>query len=252
MIPTVEACPVCGGSCNLFDVVDFNRSADQVRDRPAALSGRPVYYSLCSQCGFCFAPELHRWPRSEFAHKIYNSDYVHVDPDYVETRPRTNAANLRAAFGAAAGVIRHLDYGGGDGLLAAILREAGWNSFSYDPFVDDDSDPAELGRFDLITAYEVFEHVPDVRQLMAHLRLLLAPDGLVLFSTLVSDGSIHPDRRLTWWYAAPRNGHISLYSRNSLAVLAHAHAFKFGSFSPGLHAFFTEVPPWASHLMRAA
>jgi hypothetical protein len=40
----------------------------------------------------------------------------------------------------------------------------------------------------------------------------------VLFSTLLSDGEIVRGRPLRWWYAAPRNGHISLFSAQSLRL----------------------------------
>jgi SAM-dependent methyltransferase len=243
-------CPVCRGAVSLLDVVDFNKTCEEFRGRYFDLAGVPVYYALCGSCGFCFAPELCAWPPEEFAARIYNDEYVVVDPDCVETRPRANAASLVRMFRNLPASIRHLDYGGGNGLLAKVLREAGWDSVSYDPLADKDVKAEHLGKFDLITAFEVFEHVPDVQGLMSDLRLLLSPGGVVLFSTLLSDGDIQPNRRLTWWYASPRNGHISLFSKRSLALLAKNSGWNFGSFSRGSHAFFTSVPSWAAHLIR--
>jgi SAM-dependent methyltransferase len=214
------------------------------------MCGIPVYYSLCGKCGFCFAPQLAQWKLEEFEERIYNDEYVLVDPDYVETRPRANAASLISMFGDRARSIKHLDYGGGSGLLVKLLNGSGWQSVSYDPFVDKAVNVEQLGQFDLITAFEVFEHVPDVQNLMSNLRILLSPNGLVLFSTLLSDGNIHRNQRLSWWYASPRNGHISLFSRNSLAILARNNRFDFGSFSDGFHVFFSSVPPWANHIIR--
>ncbi len=241
-------CPVCGGACSLLDVVDFNKSCEEARDKFLGLSGIPVYYALCGKCGFCFAPELMTWGLERFEERIYNDEYVVVDPDYIEARPRTNAATLISIFKDRAHSVRHLDYGGGDGLLAKILRESNWQSISYDPFVDRNINVEQLGKFELITAFEVFEHVPDVQKLMSDLRSLLSGNGLVLFSTLLSDGNIHSNQRISWWYASPRNGHISLFSRNSLAILAQNNGFNFGSFSEGLHIFFTKVPPWADQV----
>jgi SAM-dependent methyltransferase len=243
-------CPVCAGSCALLDVVDFNRSCEEERGKVLPLAGVPVYYALCGTCGFCYAPEIAAWPLKEFEDRIYNADYAAVDPDYREVRPRTNAAMLRATFGEPGRAIRHLDYGGGSGLLAATLRESGWQSASYDPFVDRDTRIDTLGRFDLITAFEVFEHVPDVSRLMETLQALLAPGGMVIFSTLLSDGHLYPKQRITWSYVAPRNGHISLYSRTSLAVLGRRYGWNFASFSELLHVFFTTPPPWASQMLR--
>jgi SAM-dependent methyltransferase len=243
------SCPVCHGNCTVLDTVDFNKSCEEARGRFLDLSGIPVDYALCGRCGFCFAPELVTWTLEEFEERIYNDEYVLVDPDYVERRPRANAAWLASMFGERAQSIRHLDYGGGAGLLAELLRQSNWQSLSYDPFVDRDTDIRQLGRFDLITAFEVFEHVPDVRELASNLRALLAPNGLVLFSTVLSDGHIRSEQKLSWWYASPRNGHISLFSRDSLAILARDNGFLLGSFSEGFHVFFTKVPPWAEHVI---
>ena len=76
-----------------------------------------------------------------------------------------------------------------------------------------------MGKFNLITAYEVFEHVPDVNVLMKNLTEAMTEDCLILFSTLALDENIKKNRRITWWYASPRNGHISLFSKKSLAIL---------------------------------
>ena len=245
-------CPICESVSTRFDVVDFNKSCEELRGKCLPLSGVPIQYYLCQKCGFCFAPEVYRWRLDEFASKIYNSEYVEVDPDYLDARPRANAQNLVNMFRDAPVSIRHLDYGGGNGLMSDLLFEAGWQSSSYDPFIDRDIQPTDLGKFDLITAYEVFEHVPDVKQLISNLSTLLIEDGIVLFSTLLSDGNIATHQRLTWWYASPRNGHISLFSRKSLAILAERGGFNFGSFSEGFHAFWRNVPTWAAHVIRAS
>lgn len=245
-------CPVCDEACSLLDVMDLNKSCEVEGGKIFALAGIPVYYALCGQCGFCFAPELATWTLEQFEEQIYNDEYVLVDPGYIDTRPRANAASLLAMFANRANCIRHLDYGGGSGVLVNVLKESNWQSVSYDPFVDKDICIERLGKFDLITAYEVFEHVPDAQKLMANLRSLLSPNGLILFSTLLSDGNICANQRIYWWYAAPRNGHISLYSKNSLIVLAQRNGFNFGSFSVGFHVFFTNVPSWADHIIQIA
>lgn len=243
-------CPVCSGPSSLLDALDFNKCCLEDEGVVFGISGIPVHYLLCGNCGFCFAPEFGSWTLDEFAEKIYNRDYVLVDPDYVDVRPRSNAAGLISMFGDRAHAVRHLDYGGGGGLLARLLRESNWQSVSYDPFVNRDADIAQLGKFDLITAFEVFEHVPDVRVLMSNLRSLLAPDGIVLFSTLLSDGNIHANQKISWWYAAPRNGHISLFSKTSLATLAKSRGLTFANFSQDRHLFFTKIPPWAEQAIR--
>ncbi|MGE0372281.1 MAG: class I SAM-dependent methyltransferase, partial [Gammaproteobacteria bacterium] len=202
-------CPVCGSHCAPLDVVDFNKSCAESWGTHLPLSGISIYYYLCSECGYCYAPEFLHWRPEDFRARIYNEDYIRVDPDYVEKRPSINATGLASTFGHAAASIRHLDYGSGSGALSALLRQAGWQSTAYDPYANPDSAPDAAGRFDLITAYEIFEHVADVNRLMADITNLLAEDGVLIVSTLLSDGFIAPQQRITWWYAAPRNGHIS-------------------------------------------
>jgi SAM-dependent methyltransferase len=243
-------CQICEGASFPLDVVDFNKSCEEARGKHLPLTGVPIYYYLCEQCGFCFAPEFSQWKLEDFEKRIYNSEYVQVDPDYLEVRPRTNAKNLIDAFGYRGPEIRHLDYGGGRGLLSNLLHKSGWQSTSYDPFVDHDIHLESLGKFDLITAYEVFEHVPNVKQLIGNLSSLLVQDGVILFSTLLSDGKLGSRQRISWWYASPRNGHISLFSRKSLAILGAKEGFHLGSFSSGFHAYWRNVPPWAKHIIQ--
>jgi len=256
-VPPIEAittqvppCPVCGGSSEWLDALDFNKSCEEARGKILPPSGVLVCYALCSHCGFCFAPQIYAWPAETFEQWIYNDTYVEVDPDYLGARPRGNADMLGQLFPQAPAA-RHLDYGGGNGMLADILRGRGWDSSSYDPFADRGQTHESRGQFDLITAFEVFEHVPDVNALMRDLEQLRTPTGVVLFSTLVSDEEIRPNKPIKWWYAAPRNGHISLYSRKSLGLLASRMSLNFGSFSNNLHALFRTVPAWAEHLIKA-
>lgn len=247
---TSPRCPICNNVSPLFDVVDFNKSCDEAKGKFLALSGIPIYYALCSVCDFAYSPEVCSWSLVDFEQRIYNNEYKDIDPDCVEVRPRKQAVNLTSLFGKDAKSIRHLDYGGGNGLLSTLLSDAGFDSSSYDPFINETTNINELGTFDLISAIEVFEHVPDVNSLMTNLRMLLKPDGVVFFTTLMSDGDIVKNMRLTWWYASPRNGHISLFSKKSLTMLAGKHAFNVGSFNDGAHLLWRTAPSWASHLIR--
>ncbi len=246
----MSRCPVCGGSAKLLDVVDFNKSCEEQRGKFVPLAGVPIYYEQCESCNFCFAGEICQWPKERFSELIYNQDYKEFDPDYLGARPLANAHAVLNGFKDATSSIRHLDYGGGDGLLSKTLTEHGWNSMTWDPFTQSSTDLRDLGCFNFITAFEVFEHVPDVHELMGHLKKLLQNPGIVIFSTLLLDGNIQGNSRLTWWYASPRNGHISLFSKRSLEILAAEYGLKFGSFSPGAHLFFTEIPAFAQHAIR--
>lgn len=245
-----HVCPACGAATELLDRVDFNKSCEELRGRMLPPSGLLVEYELCDACGFCFAPEIARWTKVQFAERIYNDAYADVDPDYREARPLANAQAVANMFGENSLAIRHLDYGGGNGVLSEALFAQGWDSHSYDPFVEGDTLPA--ARFNLITCFEVFEHVPEIHVLAEALANLLDDEGVVIFSTLLSDGNIVRGTPLRWWYASPRNGHISLFSRRSLALLGERHGLRCGSFSPNLHVWWRNLPEWGKTLMRDA
>ncbi|MFI4936120.1 MAG: class I SAM-dependent methyltransferase [Caulobacterales bacterium] len=245
-------CPVCGDDCAPLDVVDFNKSCEEYRSKFLPLSGTPIYYYLCEYCGFCFAPSICQWTPEEFSRRIYNADYAEIDPDYLDVRPRGNAAFLSNLIGSSAPEINHLDYGGGNGLLSSLLREAGWRSQSCDPYGGGGADLAGAGKFDLISAFEVFEHVSNPRELISTLTSLLNDSGVIIFSTLVSDGHIAKNQRLNWWYASPRNGHISLFSKNSLHALGRLEQLVMGSFSENTHLYVRpgRTPEWAKHFIN--
>ena len=245
----VPPCPVCSGKSRLFDMLDFNKICGPQDLHVPAPSGIAIYYALCKSCGFCFAPELLKWAHAQFAQHIYNDDYILVDPEYAAIRPRAFHHLLQQAFGEHASGFSHIDYGGGNGTLAKMLCDTGWNSRSYDPFSNPDVNPDALGQFDLVTAFEVFEHVPDVHALMHRLTTLLKEDGVLFFATQLSDGQILPGQRLTWNYAAPRNGHISLYCKASLEYVAKQYGFNLASDWHSLHLMYRNKPAWAAKVL---
>jgi SAM-dependent methyltransferase len=240
-LPPRQRCPICGGEAPQHDLLDFNRSCEDHKGPVLPRSGRLVAYCLCPSCGFCFAPEFLAWEASDFAKYIYNGDYERVDPDCKGERQKDQIEVLERLLGGGKDRISHVDYGAGLGLLSGQLAERGWQSTAYDPYLNRGRKPAQ--RFDLVTAFEVFEHVPHPNALMDDIQSLLKQDGLLLFSTILSDGLIRPSSPLDWWYAAPRNGHISLYSAKSLRLLMERHGFQLVSLSSGYHYAFAGKPP---------
>jgi 2-polyprenyl-3-methyl-5-hydroxy-6-metoxy-1,4-benzoquinol methylase len=100
---------------------------------------------------------------------------------------------------------RILEIAAGDASLSACLAEAGVAAWANDLREDTlaaavamfktrdqinvlagncfDLDPAQIGRFDLITACEVIEHVAHPADLLRHLKRFLEPGGHVLLTT---------------------------------------------------------------------
>ncbi|TFW23851.1 methyltransferase domain-containing protein [Duganella callida] len=249
LLPAYDGCPACGRGMVPHDVVDFNKSCGEAHGRYLPLAGTAVYYHRCPGCGFAQAPAFRQWTRQAFRAHLYNDDYAAVDPDGVSVRPLQNADFVHQLFGESRAAIRHLDYGAGSGLLSATLRERQWDSLAYDPFADDERKPTQLGKFNFITAFAAFERAPDVKALMADLLALMDEECVLIFSTRFSDGQLQPNTRLTWWYAAPRNGHISLFSKRSLVLLAEQRGLQFGSFNEDTHCLFGRLPAWGRKLL---
>ena len=222
-----QNCLICDSATELLDVVDFNKNCEEARGVFLELSGLPIYYSICNSCNFTSCETTFTWSEQEFIEKIYNDEYKKIDPDYISARPLNNAKFINEMFAESQEKIRHLDYGGGNGVLSGHLRDHGWNSISYDPFHEKYPSLDTLGQFDLITAFEVFEHVPNPNQLMNNLDRLLTKNGLIIFSTLISDNHLKKGSRINWWYCSPRNGHVSLFSNRSLHLIAKKYAFNF-------------------------
>jgi hypothetical protein len=235
-------CLLCGHTAHLFDVVDFNKSCDR-QEGEYQLSGIAIYYAICDHCGFCFAPEIMAWTDAELKEKIYNDEYVLIDPEFVEIRPKKDEARLNELF-PQHDHIRHLDYGGGEGKLSQLLKNSGWNTISYDPFFNTDQEIEQLGKFDLITVFEVFEHTKNIHRLMEDLSLLVKPEGVIFFSTAVTDKTIFRNKRLDWWYASPRNGHISLFRLDNLITLGQRYGLNMLSNQVNYHFFYKDAPSW--------
>ena len=55
--------------------------------------------------------------------------------------------------------------------------------------------------------------------------------------------------KLGWWYARPRNGHISLFCRAALKKARASVGFQCVSLKADLHMAFKTLPEFARHLV---
>lgn len=228
-------CPICAGISTPKWGISFQKACNSVNTNEDF--NPEIEYCECRTCGFIFASTMHSWTKEQFNDLVYNDKYTLVDPDHVIARAQNNAEFLDSTFKGLS-TKPHLDYGGGTGKLSEFLRAKKWDSTSYDPFYNKSS---VQGPFHFITAFEVFEHVPDIKSMMMTIRHNMSEDSVLLFSTLVTDCVQDIN---TWWYASPRNGHISLFSIKSLHVLANQYRLTFVSLNRNTHLMYKIQPKW--------
>lgn len=226
---TIE-CKICGKASQFFDVVDLNKVAlhNPYMFGPANVH---VAYFRCPDCCFLGTDFFDDWSPSDFARFIYNDDYVIIDRDYVSSRPRW-VTGLLTPLLKERPATRILDYGAGNCVFSEAMRDAGFHVVNYDPFTFPER---PTGKFEVITCVEVMEHSPAPYQTLMDMLSFLAKDGCVLFTQDLQPANI-TSIRCSWWYAAPRNGHVSLYCDSTLARLAARAGLVYFRGHP-LHAF---------------
>lgn len=242
-----RACKICGGATVLYGVVDLNKSCEEHRGFRLPLAGIPVYYRRCAGCGFLFTDAFDDWSTSEFQAHIYNDGYQLVDPDYKTSRPSANADMVMNYWGELKSQLKVLDFGGGNDMLCAALRAGGFaTAVTYDPMVLEHARRPE-GKFDLVTCFETLEHLPDPLAGIASILEFVADPGLILYSTLTVPHDID-GCGVGWWYVGPRNGHVSIFSKQALTTAWGQYGYKTVSFNPGLHCAFRTLPSYLSIL----
>ncbi len=120
-----------------------------------------------------------------------------------------------------------LDWGGGNGLFCRMMRDQGFNFYNDDKYAD----PFYCHGFtrrqcggqpiDVITSFEVFEHLPNPANDLAQIEKL--NPKLWIFST-----QLYSSQDCTWKYLAPDTGrHVFFYSGEALSLFASARGYRF-------------------------
>jgi 2-polyprenyl-3-methyl-5-hydroxy-6-metoxy-1,4-benzoquinol methylase len=119
---------------------------------------------------------------------------------------------------------KFLDYAGGYGVFVRLMRDNGFNFYRQDMYCEnifakyfDISDCNPTDKFELITAFEVFEHLTNP---IEEIGKIFEKSDALLFST-----ELQPKNKMNstkdWWYFAEETGqHISFYTIKSLEIIA--------------------------------
>jgi hypothetical protein len=248
--PQCVPCKCCGALADIYGLVDFHKNCELSRNKALGISGIPVYYHRCPACRFIFTTALDHFTPEDFLRYVYNDQYPLIDPEFAEIRPKANANLLCTVLTQQVRPARILDYGGGNGLLAQSLRDAGFAHVEcYDPFVPRFS-TKPAGRFDAVVCFEVLEHSTRPAHTLADIISSLTDSGFIFCSTLLQPADI--DRQgLQWWYAAPRNAHVSLYSKESLGKLLEPFGLDVYSLDESYHVLYRANREFGTHAIVA-
>ena len=193
------------------------------------LSRYDARYRRCEACGFVFIEDV-RWLEEAYSAAIAASDTG------IAVRNLRVAAEasvlIQLAFPRAQ---RFLDYGGGAGLFVRLMRDRGFDFHLLDKYCANvfaggfEAQPGD--RFDLLTCFEVVEHLleplPAFRELAA-----LAP-AIIIGTELLPARRNRPGE---WWYYAPETGqHVCFYTRRALETIGERLGMHLASNGRNLH-----------------
>jgi len=175
-----------------------------------------IEYFRCKNCGVIQTEEPY-WNT-----EAYSSAITHSDIGLVSRNIKLSIASksIISCFFNCGG--KFLDYGGGYGLFVRLMRDYGFDFFRHDKYAENlfaagfDADIEIKGRYELITAFEVFEHL--VEPLATIQELLTFSDSILFTTVLIPEDSPRPGE---WWYYGLEHGqHLVLYTAKALAQIA--------------------------------
>lgn len=199
-------------------------------------------YRQCNRCGFVQVDDP-TWLGEAYSEAITASDLGLV------ARNLGNSKICRALipiFFNPNG--KFVDYGGGYGLFVRMMRDTGFDFYLHDPLCANlfaqrfIAEPSIAHRYELVTAFEVFEHLVDPLHEVEQM-LTFAPN--ILFSTLLLPPT-HP-KPGEWQYFGLEHGqHIAFYTDASLAAIAARFGLHVHSCRRSLHLLSREPlrRPW--------
>lgn len=155
---------------------------------------------------------------------------------------------------------RWLDVGCSAGFIVEAAKNAGYEAhgvdveqwgvnFAQEQLKLDNVKQGFLGEqnypdayFDVITVYEVIEHVPDLNAFVKELARLLKPSGVIEIGT-PDVGHWRTPKPLHSWGAILPSEHLYYFSRTTLSQLLHKHGLKVTKWrfnlKPGLRGYVT-------------
>jgi len=224
----MTACKLCGDASEPFGEL-------------VVLGKHRAHYRRCVSCSYVFVENPYWLDEAYADHAIAALDTGIVVrnlwlADAVDALLRWRFRRVRTA----------LDYGAGTGLLVRLMRDRGHDFRWSDPHCENlfalgfEADPD--ARFDLVTSFEVMEHLTD--PLPVFEQLCASAPTLVFSTELLPE---HGNRPGEWHYYAPETGqHVGFFTQAGLRAVAKKLGRHFASDGKMLHAITSEPldPRW--------
>ncbi len=196
-------CNVCHSSVHEFGIA-------------TVLYKYPVRYYLCSLCGL-IQTETPYWLEQAYQSPIAASDIGllsrNIKDAHLTERIVQRLFDAEGVF---------VDYGGGYGILTRLLRDAGLQWFRYDKYCPNlfaaCFDASIDRKYELLTAFEVMEHIADP---LNEMKMMTRLSRNILFSTMLLPET--PPKLGDWWYYCLETGqHVTFYTKKALQLLAES------------------------------
>lgn len=200
-------------------------------------------YHRCSTCGLVAARP------TPWLGEAYSSAIHCADKGLLRRARRLSAFTSAVIRSEGISRGRFLDWAGGYGVFTQAMRDRGLDYWQHDEYADPvfarEFRDQGGGQFDLVTAFEVFEHLENPRVELAELarrtdRLLLTTETLPTPAPKVAE----------WWYYMPEVGqHITFHTLESLRILAHHLGYEVISNGANWHYFYRGTVSWRTKLI---
>ncbi len=192
-------CKICGHESESFDSAELLKKYN-------------VKYYRCPECGF-IQTEAPYWMEEAYSDAIADADIGLLGRNF--TQARQVSAVLKTAFPK---LSTFLDWGG-YGIFTRLMRDAGFPFEWYDKYCANlfaKGFERKHEHYDMITAFELFEHLSDPLQDIGG--IMSSCDNLICSTNLVPEPAPKPGN---WWYYAPEGGqHISFYTVKAMKIIA--------------------------------
>lgn len=175
-----------------------------------------VDYYHCDYCGFLFTQDPY-WLKEAYERPINISDTGILNRNIFYSKMVSTLIYFFYNKNS-----KYLDYAGGYGLFTRLMRDVGFDFYWHDPYTQNlfangfEYDPGTKQNFEVITAFEVFEHLVNPKD---EISKMLEFSKTLFFSTEVLTEEI-PKPNSWWYYGFEHGQHISFYAHKTLDFIA--------------------------------